>query len=155
LCEEIGTASSGAFYELWRRATYLDIGSILTASRHGAEAELHYTASAHPSRKVGLPYFGIGTGWTNALAAFKIQEYDKSATIEECLLHVACAKRAAEFAYGVDQNTDMVVLTEAGVREVPARTITILTELRNARFHWRLDGDETRAIRESLGEPSG
>ena len=101
-----------------------------------------------------MPYLAIGTGSTDALTALKIQKYDKSAKLEECLLHVACAKRAAEFSYAVDGYTDMVVMTSNGVQEVPSRTIGILTDLRKARFHWRLEESESAKIRASLSDLS-
>jgi len=67
-----------------------------------------------PFDRVG--YAAIGTGQPHAFYTFILESYTPSLPLEEALYLVYKAKKVAERAPGVGMYTDMVVITEKGIR---------------------------------------
>lgn len=113
---------AGIYQQLFVQTNQFNLGvDILVTGIDGSGSHLYFIG--HPGTIVSfdkIGYNAIGSGATHAAIRFAIGLQHPRLTLAETLLSVYGAKKAAEVAPGVGQDTEMAVISAGSVWPVPS-----------------------------------
>lgn len=110
---------------------------------------IHYIVDPGVSESFdSVGFCAIGTGNLNAVSAFTANNYAPSFPIEKGLYMVYLAKKEAERAPGVGNDTDVVILTKNGITQLGDNEKKELDEIFNQ--HKKIADEEYREVKEKI-----
>jgi 20S proteasome alpha/beta subunit len=153
LLQAIGPATSGPFFDVCKQARDVSLGQMLfivQATSNRGDYAIYAACPPILFEKVYLDFAAVGSGANYALAALRIEQYTKSSSMSESLYQVYVAKKAAEIVYGVGEPTNMAIMTERGIDDVPEHAMHLLEQIRTSRKQYVLTDQESNELTQSL-----
>jgi hypothetical protein len=104
-----------------------------------------------------LSYHAIGSGDRHAILTLVAHKQHHTMGLNQTVFNAYCAKRAAEAAPGVGQETEMRVITRDGIHVIGSTELDRLSELHQKRINPRLDEVDkgVRELRYEKGSSNG
>ncbi|MFX0172635.1 MAG: hypothetical protein ACFE9L_12005 [Candidatus Hodarchaeota archaeon] len=95
-------------------------------------------------------FCAIGTGSVNAISVFTAYNYAPKFSLSESLYLVYLAKKEAERAPGVGNDTDMVIVSKEGIKDISSDDISALENIYNTRV--QIKPEEYEDVKERIVE---
>lgn len=95
-------------------------------------------------------FCSIGTGNVNAVSVFTAHNYAPKFSLSKSLYLVYLAKKEAERAPGVGNETDIVIMSKDGIREISSEELIELESIYNTRVH--IKPEEYEEVRNRIVE---
>jgi hypothetical protein len=125
-------ASHAGFYQqVIIQSSNWNLGlELIVAGADTSAAHIYYIS--HPGTLScfdRLGYNSIGSGGQHAALRLSLGRYTPERPLKDALFSVYVAKRASEVAPGVGRETEMAVISTAGIKNVPNETLASLESL--------------------------
>lgn len=125
-----GTVNNAYIDNVLRTISKFNLGTlILLIGFKEGEAQISEISENRLVSLRDIEFGAIGTGAVQALNTLLFQRHSKNDPLTVTLYNVYKAKRNAEVAIGVGKETDILILKNEGIMEIPDEKIKILSDI--------------------------